>query len=132
MGACHRRFTRRVASSCGIGENTADLFTFRSYGGIPAMTTNELDAQLSACMLDALRQQAYSPPRTPDTSITDAFYSDMAGVFLTRLKADGWVIMPPERKGRDRLGMMQPSDRTLADAEEDLRFASAWRCRASP
>jgi hypothetical protein len=79
-------------------KNPSMLFTLRSYESIPAMTTNELEQQLKACIEDELRQQTCLPPRTADTSVTDAYYSGVAEKLLARIKADGWTIAPPRTR----------------------------------
>ena len=72
------------------------------------MTTHELEQQLTTCIRDALRMRTFSRPRTPDTSVTDRFYVDMACALLERMKADGWSI--------------QPAGHLPANAEDDLQF----------
>ena len=87
-----------------------------------AMRTNELEQQLKACIRDELRQQAYSPPRTPDTSITGAFYAEAADRLLERIKAEGWLIAPPRTRWREGTHPhgSEPSPMSPAEAEEAL------------
>ena len=85
------------------------------------MDSHDLEQQLISCLADKLRQRSYAPPRTPDRSITDAYYDTMARALLARIKADGWGIALPACLSRDPGGLTKPSDMTQAKAEEDLQ-----------
>jgi hypothetical protein len=61
--------------------------------------------------------------RTPDTSITDAYYSEAAQKLLERIKADGWTIAPPRTRWAEGTHphAAKPSGMSLGEAEESLR-----------
>jgi hypothetical protein len=83
----------------------------------------DLQHDLTACIRDALRLQAYSPPRTPNTNITDLFYNQAAAAILDRLRAAGWKLLPAATKWRDvgQGGDLGVSDQTSADLEREMQ-----------
>jgi hypothetical protein len=85
--------------------------------------TNDLQQQLTTCILNVLRQQSYSPPQTRDTSITDPFFDRSAAALVDALKAEGWAVRPAATIWRDmgQGGNLGVSNQTSADAEDDLR-----------
>jgi hypothetical protein len=87
------------------------------------MKSDSLKHPLTACIRDALREQAYSPPQTRDTSITDVFFERSAASIVGALKAAGWLVQPAVTVWRDigQGGNLGVSNRMPADAEVDLR-----------
>jgi hypothetical protein len=59
-----------------------------------------IDLQLKRAILDSLRQQAYLPPNTPNCTVRDQFFTEAASHVMDRLKAEGWVMLPPKTKYR--------------------------------
>jgi hypothetical protein len=89
------------------------------------MITDLLRQQLTACILDSLREQAYAPPSTLDNTVRDAFFTEAASIVLARIRAEGWTMEIPKTLFRDtdHPAASEPSDMTLAMIEEDLRFS---------
>ena len=56
------------------------------------MDRNELQQQLIACIEAALREHQFAPPRTPDTSITDAYADTATEAVMRHLQAAGWLL----------------------------------------
>ena len=65
------------------------------------MSTNELERQLTGCVLAVLRGRAYAPPSTRDPAIREPYFDGMVQALMERIKADGWLIMPPTSRWPD-------------------------------
>jgi hypothetical protein len=57
------------------------------------MGTDTLQQQLAACIKTALEQHGFSKPKTPDTSITDAYADAATAVVMRHLQAAGWTLV---------------------------------------
>jgi hypothetical protein len=88
------------------------------------METNELERQLASSFLDVLRERAYAPPPGRDPAIRDPYFATAVQALMERIKADGWLLVPPSTRWRDdRNGNdSEPSTTTPAELEEDLRL----------
>jgi hypothetical protein len=56
------------------------------------MDRKELEQQLLASVEAALRQHQFARPKTPDTSITDAYADAAAEAVMCYLQAAGWLL----------------------------------------
>ena len=56
------------------------------------MDRKELEQQLAASIEAALRQHQFASPRTPDTSITDAYADAATEAVMRHLQAEGWLL----------------------------------------
>ena len=93
------------------------------------MSNHELKQCLMGCILDVLRDRAYSPPRTPDPEEKKRYVDGIVGAILARIASAGWAILPPGARWRGDSG---PSDMTPAEAAEDLRLCVRFALTAYP
>jgi hypothetical protein len=59
------------------------------------MTPDDLEQELQDCVRFALTQYRHKPPRTRDTSLTDAYYNSVASAIVRQIKLSGWDIRAP-------------------------------------
>jgi hypothetical protein len=88
------------------------------------MEMNELEWQLASAILNVLHERAYAPPPGRDPAIRDPYFAAAVQAIMERIKADGWLLVPPSTRWRDdpNGNDPEPSTTTPAELEEDLRL----------